>query len=123
MKVPTKVHLFDNKEIYSTPFYLGFSGSIEHAHSVLEWFTTTEGKPPQNKQAEFIVLTKDKKIFTFINPTKWIQIQEPVYAIGSGSQYALGALHAGKTTKESIVIASKCDPSTGMGVKTFVFKT
>lgn len=122
MKVQTKVHLFENKNIYQVPFYLGYSGSIEKAHSVLEWFNNPESKPPINKDSEFIVLGQDKKIYTFINPTKWVLISEPYYAIGSGGHYALGALHAGKNTKEAVAIASKCDPNTGLGIKTFKFK-
>lgn len=122
LKVSTKIHRFDNTAIYPKPFYIGFAGGLEQAHGVLEWFNNPTDKPPKTRDNEFVVLTSDKKIFTFVNPTKWLEIKEPFYSVGSGSKFALGALHAGKSPKESVAIACKCDPDTGMGVKSFTFK-
>lgn len=122
LKVQTKIHYCNSPLVYPKPFYIGFAGGIEEAHGVLEWFNNPNDKPPKVRNNEFIILAEDKKIYTFRNPLKWIQINEPFYAIGSGAQFALGALHSGKTPKESIGIATKCDPSTGMGIKSFDFK-
>jgi ATP-dependent protease HslVU (ClpYQ) peptidase subunit len=122
LRIATKVHLFNNKLIYPTPFYLGFAGSVDDAHSILEWFMEPDNKPPRVKASEYIILSADKKIFTFTNPHRWIEIGEQYYSIGSGAQYALGALAAGKSPKEAVEISAKCDPHTGMGVKTFTFE-
>jgi ATP-dependent protease HslVU (ClpYQ) peptidase subunit len=54
----------------------------------------------------------------FDNPSSWMKIDEPFFAIGSGSTTALGAMHAGATTAQAIKAATKVDPFTGMGVKT-----
>lgn len=121
LKIKSKIHYFYNTLIYPKPFYIGFAGSLDEAHSVLEWLNSPTEKPPRTKMNEFIILTEDKKVFTFINPLRWIPIEEPFYAIGSGGQFALGALHAGSTPKEAVVIASKCDSGTGLGVKVFSF--
>ena len=101
---------------------MGFAGSLEDAHGMLEWFNSPTEKPPKTRSNEFIILTEDRKIFTFVNPTRWVSINEPFYAIGSGGSYALGALHSGKTPREAVLVASKCDAGTGMGVKSFTFK-
>lgn len=122
LKVQTKVHWFHNPQIYPKPFFLGFAGSLEDAHSIIEWFANPIGKPPKTRYNEYIILTEDKKIFTFANPLSWVEIVEPFYSIGTGAAYALGALHAGKTPKEAVNIAIKCDPSTGMGTKSFSFE-
>jgi ATP-dependent protease HslVU (ClpYQ) peptidase subunit len=122
LKVQTKIHHYSNPLVYPKPFYIGFAGSLEDAHSVLEWFNSPNDKPPKVRESEYIILTEDKKIYTFANPLRWIQISEPFYAIGSGGQFALGALHSGKSPKEAVLIASKCDPATGLGVKSFDFK-
>ena len=37
-------------------------------------------------------------------------------AIGSGSEYALGAMAMGASAKRAVQIASRFDPSTGRGV-------
>lgn len=43
----------------------------------------------------------------------WLRRDESIVAIGTGSQYALGAMHAGKTPAEAVGIAKHCDPYTG----------
>jgi ATP-dependent protease HslVU (ClpYQ) peptidase subunit len=51
----------------------------------------------------------------------WTQIKVKFWAIGSGCDYALGAMAAGKTAAEAIKIASKLDVTTGLGVDTLCF--
>ena len=118
-KVKTKLFEFNNPLFYPTPFTVGYSGDLDAVPDVLEFLGNTEptAKPPRNRNCEFVVLTKDHKIYTFINPTKWILVDEPNYAIGSGMHYALGALKAGATPKEAVKAACKLDPMSGLGVK------
>lgn len=40
------------------------------------------------------------------------RIKEPFYAIGTGSAYALAAMHLGKSPKEAVEIAALFDPAT-----------
>ncbi|HRC96243.1 MAG TPA: hypothetical protein PK317_05550 [Coprothermobacter proteolyticus] len=77
------------------------------------------GKLPKLKGVEFIALTSDGDILTSANLINWIKVDEPFYAIGSGSHFAIGAMSAGKTTVEAVRAAMKHDPATGMGVKTY----
>lgn len=51
----------------------------------------------------------------------WTRNTSGDYAIGSGSEYALGALAAGATPKQSIKIASRYDVGTGSEVRVRVF--
>ena len=76
-------------------------------------------KPPKFKGIEFVALTSDGDILTSANLFNWIKVDEPFYAIGSGSHFALGAMASGKSTKEAVQAASKLDHMTGMGTKTF----
>lgn len=46
-----------------------------------------------------------------------LQVQEKAYAVGSGSQYAMGALAAGCTPKQAMAIAAKYDFGTGKQVE------
>ena len=47
-----------------------------------------------------------------------IPYQTPVpWAIGTGGDYAMGAMHAGKTAVEAVQIASKLDVNTGPEVR------
>lgn len=44
-----------------------------------------------------------------------------MWAVGSGCDYALGAMKFGATAKEAIAIASELDVNTGLGIDTVDF--
>jgi len=115
----TKLYSFENTLIYPKPFTVGYAGEVNAIVPVLEFIADpTEWKrAPNSKYAEFVVLTADHKIFTFSDPTKWLQIDQPYYAIGSGATFALGAMAVGASALDAVKAASKYDASTGMGFK------
>jgi len=78
--------------------------------------------PRKGRTAEFVVLTEDHKIYIFYSPNKWILVDGPCYAIGSGMHYALGAMQSGATPREAVIAASKLDPHSGLGVKFMEYK-
>ena len=123
-KVKTKLFEIENPLFYPTRFIIGYAGDLNIVPDILAYLTDVTGqtKQPKQKTTEFLVLTEDKKLFTFITPTKWILIDEPYYAIGSGMHYALGAMSAGATPLEAVKAAAKCDPNTGLGFKQMDFK-
>jgi hypothetical protein len=47
-----------------------------------------------------------------------IKIEEPFIAIGSGAEFAMGAMAAGASATRAVEIAAMYDPSTGDGVQT-----
>lgn len=51
-----------------------------------------------------------------------VKINEPFFAIGSGSEYALGAMAAGKDAKSAVAIAAQFDPQTGGEIRTVKLK-
>lgn len=109
---------FNNPSLYDKKFIVGYCGDLDAVPDMLEYLDDITGKtkPPRAK-LECVILTEDHKIFTFVNPSKWILVDEPCYAIGSGMHYALGAMKSGASPKEAVVAASKLDPHTGLGVK------
>ena len=94
------------------------AGNLETFPDVLDFFTdpSTYKKPPRLAGGEGLILTNDGKIWTFSNPTVWININQPFYAVGSGMLYAMGAMEQGATPVEAVKAAIKHDPSTGYGV-------
>lgn len=119
-KVKTKIFSFDPHErTYNKPFMVGYCGEVEQALDVIDWLTYPDAPIPRRKKVEFLVLTQDKKIFTFYNPTQWIEFDEPSLAIGSGADYALAAMRVGKTPKEAVEVAAKLDIKTGMGIREY----
>lgn len=43
-------------------------------------------------------------------------ISTPFFAIGSGADYAIGAMAAGLSAREAVLVAARFDPKTGGGV-------
>lgn len=120
-KCKDKIYSFDgHPATYPTPYMVGYAGALENCMAILDWLADPTEKPPRgSKYCSFLALTHDGKLFLFQNPTKWIEIDEPYASIGSGSPIALGALASGKTPKEAVLIASKVDINSGLGVKSY----
>lgn len=95
---------------------VGYAGAADTIGAVFSWLSDPVDKPPRVKNAELIVLTSNKEIYTSYNLGGWILVDKPFYAIGSGSHFALGALAVGKSTSRSVEVASEHDPGTGFGV-------
>lgn len=109
--------------MWPTKFYVGLCGDVDVFPDIIEFLSDpTSRKAPKAVGGEFLVLTEDKKLFTFQNPTKWIMVNQPFYAVGSGMNYAMAAMECGKSPIEAVKIASKFDRSTGMGFKSFDIK-
>lgn len=117
-KVKTKITAIHNKVFYPKPFLIGYCGSLEIAQKIISYLRdATEPAKMKNKDCEFLILTEDKKIYTFVDPNNWMEVADDHYAIGSGMHYAMGAFKHGATPKEAVQAASKLDPSTGTGIK------
>lgn len=104
-----------------------------------ECFEATGYAMPENDQSSHIA-EHSSQIVVVINGTiyiidgdySWTSDKTGIYAIGSGSSYALGALHALTNGKEmtvtkaktavnkALAIASKFDPYTGSPFQTFL---
>ena len=104
-----------------------------------ECFESTGYAMPENDQSSHIA-EHSSQIVVVINGTiyiidgdySWTSDKTGIYAIGSGSSYALGALHALTNGKEmtvakaktavnkALAIASKFDPYTGSPFQTFL---
>lgn len=64
------------------------------------------------------MIAPDGKIYYTDEDMKTSGIRLPYFAIGAGWKIAMGAMAAGADAKKAILIASKLDAFTGMGVDT-----
>jgi len=101
-------------------FIIGIAGTADDAVSIAHFYSSPEdwvkGPPKVGPNINGIVLTEDKNVFMFTSKyTQWMGVADKHIAIGSGGEFALGALAAGKSLKEAIKIASNKDSYTGMG--------
>jgi ATP-dependent protease HslVU (ClpYQ) peptidase subunit len=105
--------------VFHEDFIVGMAGTASDVVTVANYFQYPEmfKTPPRVKSAVGLVLTASREIYRFDDYRTWFQMQEPCAATGSGMEYALGAMLAGKSPKEAVKIAMKHDAYTGMGVK------
>lgn len=120
-KGKTKVYRFKaSPDTYNDcDFIVGFCGNASDVITICNYFNFPElfKTPPRVRGCGGLVLTAERDIFMFDDYTKWLIVNEPFHAIGSGSPYALGAMAQGASPKEAIKIASKQDAYTGLGIK------
>jgi ATP-dependent protease HslVU (ClpYQ) peptidase subunit len=60
-----------------------------------------------------IIVVANNRAYEIGGNTGWVRTTSGVYAIGSGCQFALGAISAGSSLPEALEIAAKHDPYTG----------
>lgn len=76
-----------------------------------------------NGKLTALVVTPDESVYLFEEscmPSG--PLEAPFFAIGSGNQYALGALEMGASVEEAIACAIKCDVWSGGEVRTLNLK-
>ena len=106
---------------------VGFTGSTGYTASYLAWMLG--GQEPQLKQGE-----DPKWAILLIEYPRWVWYRcdsvnrwdligaTSGFAIGSGGDYALGALEAGASARHAVRIASRLDNQTGFGLNAVRFE-
>lgn len=124
--VKTKTKIFKipaHERHYHEDFLIGFAGTASEIIDIVDFYMNPDlyERMPRTKGLTGLVLTESKKIYMFDTPGKWLAVNTPYCAIGSGLHVALGALSVGASPKEAVIAASKVDPFTGMGTKVISF--
>lgn len=95
-------------------------GACEKARRLVEEHGV-EATLPAVQEVQALVVRPDGKVFylndgdSFSGP-----LSGAFFAIGSGEQFAIGAMAAGASALEAVKIASECEPWTGAGVDVLV---
>lgn len=69
-----------------------------------------------DKCVSMLVIDKSGAVLQYENTPHPIRIESRLWAIGSGRDFAIAAMHCGKTAREAVEIASACDSNCGNGV-------
>jgi hypothetical protein len=101
--------------------FIGFAGNADDWGEVVAWFSDPSTKPPRCRGIEFLMLTDKKKMYHATNLKNWMEIPDKHFAIGSGMNFAIASMTLGKSPKEAVLVASKHDLGTGMGVLEYSF--
>jgi hypothetical protein len=98
---------------------IGTAGGFDMGEAFMKWYGTKKKKPSGfGKGADFeaLVLT-EKGLYHFDEFLCGGLVEQPFFAVGSGAQAALGALHMGATPEQAILVACKVDSMTGEPVQ------
>ncbi len=103
---------------------VGLCGSVQESLLFLEWYQN--GKDPNTRPKlsdDFSALAIiPGKILRYEHLLKPWLIDLPFWAAGSGADYALGAMAAGKSAAEAVEIACRFDTGSGLGVDVLEFE-
>lgn len=98
----------------------GFSGLAGDGAEFVRRFASGEALP-QFTDLEVLCIDGQGQAWQMDTPGMWWNKRPRVWAIGSGADYAMGAMYAGKTAREAVQIAMRLDVHTGFGVDTVRF--
>lgn len=88
------------------------SGDAQDAAQVRNWLDSG-GDKPDVKDFTAMVIGADGSIWRYENKLVPFQILAKFHAIGSGRDYAMAAMHFGKTAREAVEFAALYDIWTG----------
>jgi ATP-dependent protease HslVU (ClpYQ) peptidase subunit len=93
---------------------VGTSGDVSFGDSFVAWLDKGGDQPKYEGDAGFaaLILQPNGELLIGGQDCKMSVIEKP-YAIGSGMDLAIGAMDAGKSPLEAVIIASNRDPHTG----------
>lgn len=109
-----------------TGHLMAWTGDEDSGRAVAGWYE--EGADPakwpkcqEDKElwSRLIVVNCVGEAFTFERQPIAMRVEDAFMAWGSGRDFAMAAMHCGKTAREAVTVASHYDVSTGMGVDAF----
>lgn len=104
----------------------GACGSAVYCAAFLRWFMASEfGEPPKATQTDGdsgMIVRPDGKLHLY-EDGGWFPSDPPYYAMGSGRDYALGAMFAGADAETAVLAGCEHDPHSGGGVTVLKLET
>lgn len=93
----------------------GCAGDCADCEAVKRWVLGAR-KPAGLKDVEVMSIDERGRVWICDERLAWFELKVQAWAIGSGSDYALGAMEAGATATQAVRIAMKLDNATGGAV-------
>lgn len=98
--------------------WIGLAGEVCKFPEFIDWYRGDTDEKPDIDGMEVMVMHKSGELSIFEGKCVAIPVGK-MGAIGSGTQFAMGAMAFGATAKEAIKVAAKFDEHTGKRVKTY----
>lgn len=118
-------HIHKIKKIYRAGNALiGICGRVTSALLFVDWYAKRETPPPKlqdDDDFEAFVLTP-KGLFYWDNKLREVPMGKAFAAIGTGGDFAMGAMAMGADAVEAVKVAKTLDPYTGGAIRKAVLK-
>ncbi len=106
---------------------LSYSGEAGMGEELVAWFTAgavAEEFPARQRADDpsTLLVIDASGIRTFERSPHAIRVEDQTFAIGSGRDFALAAMHLGKTAAEAVAVAIALDSGCGNGIDTLELK-
>jgi ATP-dependent protease HslVU (ClpYQ) peptidase subunit len=106
-------------------YLIAACGSCEDIQAFMDWMESG-GKQEDKKtygldrdvDINALVIDKKTRVYQYEGRLYPYVIEADIHALGSGREYAIGAMAAGSSAQQAVRIASKYDSGTGGAVKT-----
>ena len=113
----TKIRKFKN----SSRFFCGGGTGVAWECDLLMDYIDGEPAPDVTDESSLLLIDHSKRIWLMNKFLRPVQVELPQFAVGSGGDYALGAMLAGLDAPEAVLVACELDTKSGMGVDTIDF--
>lgn len=106
----------------------GISGNLPYSLAVLNWIqngadpATYPEKPSADDYAYVLHIRLNGEMWLYENCKFPFQIEQRTYAIGSGRDFAITAMHLGHSATSAVQIATFFDNGTGNGINSFTLE-
>lgn len=103
-------------------FLVGYSGNTDDCVAMMRWMRGRADRPAP-KSLHAMSIDEKRRIWVCGESLVWYDIRGfKFWAIGSGADYAMGAMMMGADARRAVRIAAKLDQSTGGGVDVVAFR-
>ncbi len=111
---------------HGMPALFSGAGTIVYVDAMIDWFIAgmPDDKPemPEGPDSFTVLVATEVGLYEYIDSLRPIALGPTKWAIGSGAEYALGAMAAGASAKRAVEIACTLDVNSGMGVDTLTLR-
>ena len=106
-------------------YIVGFAGDANVGVEMVEWVRSgmdrekyPEIQKDKSANVHLLVIDKDGSVMVYESGAYPVRFEDKFIAIGCGRDYAIAAMHCGRTAREAVEIACLYETSCGNGVDT-----
>ena len=119
-QVVTKIFKLDDGSLAA------ICGQAVYGLQIIEWLKNA-GDYPNNKATNEdsyaeVLHIKNGKLYKYSQLETPMLIEQDIFAMGSGQDYAIAAMHCGKSAKEAVEITNMYCSDCGIGVDVIAYK-